>query len=58
MIFIILVNTGCRLRYRVLSQPALAWLKVRYYEEVVVCSRTFDVRKYLSLSLPYMAISW
>jgi hypothetical protein len=40
------------------SQPALAWLKVRYYAEVLVCSRTFDGRKYLSLFLPYMAISW
>jgi hypothetical protein len=47
---------GYLLQYLV-SQPALAWLKVRYYAEVLVCSRTFDGRKYLSLSLPYMAIS-
>jgi hypothetical protein len=42
----------------ILSQPALAWLKVRYYAEVLVCSRTFDGRKYLSLSFRYMAICW
>jgi hypothetical protein len=36
----------------ILSQPALAWLKVRYYAEVLVCSRTFNMRKYVSLSLP------
>jgi hypothetical protein len=41
-----------------LSQPALAWLKVRYYAEVLGRSRTFDVEKYLSLSFPYMAICW
>jgi hypothetical protein len=35
-----------------LSQPALAWLKVRYYAEVLVCSRTFGMGKYPSLSLP------
>jgi hypothetical protein len=44
--------------YQHLSQPALAWLKVRYYAEVLVCSRTFDVEKYLSLSFPNMAICW
>jgi hypothetical protein len=42
----------------ILIQPALAWLKVRYYAEVLVCSRTFDVEKYLLLSFPYMAIFW
>jgi hypothetical protein len=42
----------CLFYYYVLSQPALAWLKIRYYAEVPVFSRTFDVRKYLSLSLP------
>jgi hypothetical protein len=42
----------------IVSQPALAWLKVRYYSEVLVCSRTFDVEKHLSLSFPYMTICW
>jgi hypothetical protein len=41
-----------------MSQPALAWPKVRYYVEVLVCSRTFDVRKYLSLSLWLSACDW
>jgi hypothetical protein len=30
-----------------MSQPALAWLKVRYYAEVLVCLRTFNGSKYL-----------
>jgi hypothetical protein len=41
-----------------LSQMALAWLKVHYYAEILVCSRTFDVEKNFSLSFPYMAICW